>query len=208
MIRRVLFAVALAAISSVSLLGQAAPAGWKLRIDESREASDPDGAGSVRFTATGGGFRAVTPQAAVFWQPAASATGAYTLKGTFLLNEPSSHPNYYGLVFGGQNLDSAAQNYTYFTVAQNGTWLIKKRQGEVASDVRPRGTSTAVRRPDATGKSTNDLEVRVGATNIDFVINGTVVHSMPKAGVATDGLYGMRVNHALDVTVTGLAVTR
>jgi hypothetical protein len=208
MIRRAMCVLALTAISSAVLLAQAAPAGWKLRIDESREASDPDGPGSVKFTVAGTGFRAVTPQAAVFWQPAASATGVYTLKGTFVLNEPSSHPNYYGLVFGGRNLDSATQSYTYFTVAQNGTWLVKKRQGEVASDVMPRGTSTAVRRPDASGKSTNDLEVRVGATNIDFVINGTSVHSMPKAGIATDGLYGMRVNHALDVTVTGLAVTK
>jgi hypothetical protein len=208
MIRRLLFALALFSVSSVALLAQGTPVGWKLRIDESREASDPDRAGSVRFGVAPGGFRAVTPQAAVFWQPTASAVGTYTLKGTFVLNEPSSHPNYYGLVIGGRNLDGAAQSYTYFTIAQDGTWLVKKRQGEVASNVAPRGTNAAVRRPDATGRSTNALEVRVGAANVDFVVNGTTVHTMPKAGVVTDGLYGMRVNHALDVTVTGLAVSR
>ncbi len=208
MIRRVLFALVLVSVSAAALMAQAVPSGWKLRVDRSTQASDPDGAGSIKFTTANGGFRAVAPQAAVFWQPTASATGAYTLKGTFALNELSNHPNYYGLVFGGRDLDGAAQNYTYFTVAQDGTWLIKKRQGEVASDVVPRGTSDAVRRPDAAGKSTNALEVRVGAANIDFVVNGTTVHSMPKAGVATDGLYGMRVNHRLDVTVTGLAVSK
>ena len=208
MIRRALFALALVSISAATLMAQTAPTGWKLRIDESTQASDPDGAGSVKFTAANGGFRAVTPQAAVFWQPASSATAAYTLKGTFALNEPSNHTNYYGLVFGGRNLDGSAQSYVYFTVAQNGTWLLKKRQGEVASDVAPRGTSTAIRRPDAAGKPSNDLEVRVGATNVDFVVNGTTVHSMPKAGLMTDGLYGIRVNHFLDVTVTGLAVSR
>jgi hypothetical protein len=208
MIRRALFALALVSISATTLFAQAAPAGWKLRIDESTSATDPDGSGSVRFTSSNGGVRAVTPQAAVFWQPAATATGAYALKGTFGLNEPSNHNNYYGLVLGGRNLDSAAQSYVYFTVSQNGTWLLKRRQGEVASDVTPRGTSTAIRRPDAAGKSTNELEVRVGAANVDFVINGTTVHSMPRAAIATDGLYGMRVNHFLDVTVTGLAVTR
>lgn len=208
MIRRATLVLAALSISAATLLAQAAPTGWKLRIDESRMASDPDGSGSVRFTSVNGGLRAVTPQAAVFWQPASSASGNYTLKGTFLLNEPSNHTNYYGLVFGGRNLDGAAQSYTYFTIAQNGTWLLKKRQGEVASDVAPRGTSPAIRRPDAAGKSTNDLEVRVGAANIEFVVNGTVVHTMPKAGVATDGLYGMRVNHFMDVTVSGLTVTR
>lgn len=208
MIRRVLFTVAVLCISAATLMAQGTPLGWKLRIDESREASDPDQAGSIRFGVAPGGFRAVTPQAAVFWQPTATTTGIYTLKGTFALNELSSHPNYYGLVIGGRNLDGAAQSYTYFTVAQDGTWLVKKRQGEVASNLAPRGTHAAVRRPDATGRSTNALEVRVGATNVDFVVNGTTVHTMPKAGVATDGLYGMRVNHALDVTVTGLAVSK
>ncbi len=207
MIRRIAFVLAVVSLAGAALMAQAAPAGWKLRIDESRTASDPDGSGSVRFTSAGGGVRAVTPQAAVFWQPAASATGAYTLKGTFLLNEPSNHTNYYGLVVGGRALDGAAQSYTYFTVAQNGSWLIKQRQGEMVSDVVPRGTSAAIRRPDAAGTSTNALEVRVGAANIDFVVNGTILHSMPKAGLATDGLYGLRVNHFLDVTVTGLTAS-
>jgi hypothetical protein len=208
MIRRALFVLALVTISAAALVAQA-PSGWKLRIDESRTASDPDAAGSIRFTSVnGGGLRAVTPQAAVFWQPTGSATGNYTLKGTFVLNEPSNHTNYYGLVFGGRNLDGAAQTYTYFTVAQDGTWLLKKRVGEVASDVAPRGRHAVIRRPDAAGKSNNDLEVRVGAANVDFVVNGTTVHSMPRASVATDGLYGMRVNHFLDVTVTAVNITR
>jgi hypothetical protein len=100
------------------------------------------------------------------------------------------------------------QTYTYFTVAQDGSWLLKKRAGDTATDVVPEARHAAVRRPDANGRSSNDLEVRVGAANVDFVVNGTTVHSMPRAGLTTDGLYGMRVNHFLDVTVTGLAVTR
>jgi hypothetical protein len=207
MIRRACLVLAFAAVSAAIVAAQA-PTGWKLRIDESRSASDPDAAGNIRFTSTAGGFRAVTPQAAVFWQPTGTAMGTYTLKGPFTLNEPSNHTNYYGRVFGGRNLDGPAQTYTYFTVAQDGSWLLKKRAGDVASDVTPRGRHAAIRRPDAGGKSTNDLEVRVGAANVDFVVNGTTVHSMPRASVATDGLYGMRVNHFLDVTVTGLAVTR
>ena len=83
----------------------------------------------------GTGFHATNPQAAVYWNPANTATGAYTLKGTFTLMKPSGHTNYYGLVFGGSGLDGASQNYTYFLVAQDGTWLVKKREGEMASDV-------------------------------------------------------------------------
>ena len=43
--------------------------------------------------------------------PANSATGAYTVKGTFKLVRPSNHTNYYGLIFGGSNLDGPNQSY-------------------------------------------------------------------------------------------------
>jgi len=54
----------------------------------------------------------------------------------------------------------------------------------------------------------NALEVRVGADKIDYAVNGTVVHSMPKAGTKTDGIYGIRVNHLLEVQIDGLSVTK
>jgi hypothetical protein len=66
-----------------------------------------------------------------------------------------------------------------------------------------------VKKPDASGKSTNALEVRVGADKIDYVVNGTVVNSTPKSAVArTDGVYGVRVNHLLEVHIDGLAVSK
>ena len=65
-----------------------------------------------------------------------------------------------------------------------------------------------VKKPDETGKSTNALEVRVGADKVDFVVNGTVVHSEPKTGVLakTDGIYGIRINHLLEVQIDGFGV--
>jgi hypothetical protein len=38
---------------------------------------------------------------------------------------------------------------------------------------------------------------------VDFVVNGTVVHSEPKTGALakTDGVYGIRINHLLEVQV-------
>ena len=44
------------------------------------------------------------------------------------------------------------------------------------------------------------------ADKVDYVINGTTVHSTPKASAPkTDGVYGFRVNHPLEVLVTGFA---
>jgi hypothetical protein len=194
---------ALLVLVALAPLAAQSPKGWMVRADRSTSASDPDGAGAIKFQTMGTGFHATNPQAAVYWNPANTATGTYTVKGTFVLQKPSGHTNYYGLVFGGSDLDKANQSYLYFLVAQDGTWLVKKREGDIATDVARKAPNAAIKTPDASGKSTNALEVRVGADKVDFVCNGTVVHSMPKAGLKTDGIYGIRVNHLLEVHIDG-----
>ena len=196
--------MAVLALFAVAPLVAQAPKGWMVRADRSTSASDPDGAGTIKFVTAGAGFHATNPQAAVYWNAANTATGAYTVKGTFILQKPSGHTNYYGIVFGGSDLEGAKQAYTYFLVAQDGTWLVKKRNGDAATDnVLPKAASDAVKKPGADGKSTNDLEVRVGADKIDYVVNGTVVGSSPKTGIKTDGTFGIRVNHLLEVHIDG-----
>src|SRR5256714_7721564 len=122
--------VAVLALAAIAPLVAQTPKGWKVRVDRSTSASDPDAAGSISFVTMGSGFHATNPQAAVYWNPANTATGTYTLKGTFTLMKPSGHTNYYGLVFGGSDLEGPQQKYLYFVVAQNGTWLIKRRDGD------------------------------------------------------------------------------
>ena len=202
--------VAVFALLAIAPLVAQAPKGWRLRIDRSTSASDPDTAGTIKFVSMGSGFHATTPQAAVFWNPANTASGNYSLKGTFTLMKPSDHVNYYGLIFGGSDLEGAAQNYLYFMVAQDGTWLVKRRDGEQTREVSEKTPSNAVKKPDAGGKSTNALEVHVMRDKIEYVVNGTVVDTTPKTGptARTDGLYGIRVNHLLDVQVDGLAVSK
>ena len=201
-----------AILASVLLAAAAAqaPTGWKMRVDRSTSASDPDAPGDIKFAAMGSGFHATNPQAAVYWNPANTASGTYTVKGTFTLMKPSGHTNYYGLVFGGAELEGAQQAYTYFLVAQNGTWLIKHREGNDVSNVVARTPNDAVKKPDDTGKSVNALEVRVGADKVDFVVNGTVVNSSPKTGALakTDGICGIRVNHMLEIQADGFAVSK
>jgi hypothetical protein len=211
--KRVASIAVIALIAGIAVVPLAAqtPKGWMVRADRSTSATDPDGAGAIKFVSMGTGYHATTPQAAVFWNPANTVTGNYSLKGTFTLVQPSGHVNYYGLVFGGSGLESSAQNYLYFMVAQDGTWLIKRRNGDVATeDVKGKTPHDAVRKPDAKGTSTNALEVRVQGDKIDYLINGTLVHTTPKAGLTakTDGLYGMRVNHLLEVHADGLAVSK
>src|SRR5437773_11312024 len=177
---RNIYVAALALVAFAPLVAQT-PKGWKMRVDRSTAASDPDAAAAIKFVTMGSGFHATNPKAAVYWNPANTAAGAYTLKGTFTLMKPSGHTNYYGLVFGGSGLEGAEQSYLYFVVAQNGTWLIKRRDGDAStSTVAAKTPNDAVAKPDSTGQSKNTLEVRVQPEKVDFVVNGTVVHSEPK----------------------------
>jgi hypothetical protein len=207
--KKTLLSALLATLVVVPMFAQA-PKGWLERVDRSTSASDPDAPGPIKFVAMGTGFHATNPQAAVFWNPANTMTGAYSLKGTFTLVKPSGHNNYYGLVLGGSGLDGASQNYIYFLVAQDGSWLVKHREGDATTHDVAKAANAAVVKPGADGKSVNALEVRVAADKVDFMVNGTTVHSAPKTGMLakTDGIYGIRVNHLLEVHVDNFAASK
>jgi len=194
----------LAAFLTAPLAAQA-PAGWQVRIDKSTEANDPDDVPNVKVTTTGKGFRVTGGPAGTYWNSASRATGNFTARATFRLMKPSGHTNYYGLIIGGEDLATAKQRYTYFLVAQNGSYIIRTRTGETLQDVQSRTMHAAVSQPGADGTSTNALEVRVSGNQVAFVVNGTVVHTAPRTGAVaqTDGLAGVRVNHQLDVEVEG-----
>jgi ribosomal protein L21E len=208
--KRFVFLAVLALLAAVPMFAQA-PKGWMLRVDRSMSAEDPDAAGAIKFMAMGSGFHAINPQAAVYWNPANTVTGNYTLKGTFTLIKTTGYNEYYGLVFGGSDLGGPGQNYLYFMVSDDGTWLVKRRNGNTSTQsVSEKSHNAAVKKPDASGKCTNALEVHVMGDKIDFVVNGTVVNTMPKTGPAakTDGIYGLRVNHLLEVQVDGFALSK
>ncbi len=205
-----LAALTLTVIFAVAPAIAQSPKGWMVRGDHSMNASDPDAAGAIKFTATDTGFHAVNPMAAVYWSPDNTAGGNYTLKGKFTLVKSTGFNEYYGLIFGGSGLTGADQSYLYFMISDDGTYLIKRRTGNSTQGVSQKTPNDAVKKPDASGKCTNALEVRVKADKIDFVVNGTVVTSIPKTGPAakTDGTYGIRVNHQLDVLIDGFGVSK
>ncbi len=200
----------LAALLALAPAFAQAPKGWKVRGDHSADAADPDAAGAIKFVVSGSGFHATNPMAAIYWNPANTAKGNYTLKGTFKLIKSMGYDEYYGLIFGGSGLDGVSQSYIYFMVTDDGTYLIKHRDGTSTQGVSQKTQSDAVKKPDASGMATNALEVRVTADKIAFVINGQVVSTLPKTGAAakTDGIYGIRINHQLEVQIDGFGVSQ
>jgi hypothetical protein len=192
--------------------GEVAP-GWEMRIDPRAGGTTPP-----KFVAMGSGFHATTGSRAIYWRPADVAKGNYKVEATFTLSKAPAHPEAYGLVFAGKDLTSANQNYMYFTLGGNGSFLIKHRAGDAESLVHTIADWTpnaAIAKPDASGKSTDKLEVIVGAQKIQYLINGKEVYSMDRAKAvgagqmlsSTDGIAGIRVSHNLDVHISGFKIT-
>jgi hypothetical protein len=210
MLRR-MFLPALIFTFTAALAAQA-PDGLMVRVDRSTDASDPDSTPELKVTAMGKGFHVIGGPAGVFWDPKNTVMGNYTVRATFNLMAPSSHRNYYGIVFGGSDLSGPKQAYTYFQVAQTGELQVRDRTGDTVVNVHPAGRGgvmhASVQKPGANGQSVNTLEVRVAADTVTYVVNGMVVHTTPRSAVKTNGLVGVRVNHELNVHVDGFTVVK
>lgn len=178
------------------------PAGWEARLDR------PGGMGNVRFMEMEGHQHAILGPAAIFYRPADTATGSYRLQAAFTQNRATAHPEAYGLILGGRDLQGDAQDYLYFLVRQDGKFLVKHRAGAETHTLIDWTEHSAVQRANAQGRVINALVADVSASGVRFLVNGTEVGSIPRVSyLNTDGVYGLRINHNLDVRVDGFGVT-
>lgn len=189
--------------------GQAAPggppAGWTIRADGKADAS------RARVDAMGKGLHVTTGPAIILYRADTEGSGPFHTLATFTQTKPSAHPEGYGLLVGGKGLEGADQRYVYFLVRQDGSYLIKRRDGGKTSDISKGWVAhPAVKQPAGSGSATNLLEVdnKVNPSKITFKVNGQAVHTMDTAGFDLAGAVGLRVNHNLDVHVEGFDVHR
>jgi hypothetical protein len=182
--------------------GGTIPAGWQIRLDD-KDATRYT-TNDVRFVPMGGGFHVTTGPAAIF--PGADLpNGPFVLEGTFNQTKAPSHPEAYGLFFSGKNLDNAdTQEYVYFLVRGTGQFLINHRAGRDVHKIINWQDHAAIRKQDANGQATNQLAIRAGADSVRFLANGQQVAAISRQEIANPGgRAGLRVNHNLDVHVTG-----
>jgi hypothetical protein len=209
-VRQQALLIALIAAFAVPIAAQAPPA-WKVRVDGSPSASAPDAQPSLTFAPTGKGFHVTGGQGAIIWDPAHTTKGVYSVKATFTLMKPSDKVTDYGLAFAGGDIEGSSPTYMYFTIAQDGTYQIRHRAGSEVHDI-DKSLHIAVRKPDASGKSTNTLEVQVAPTAVSYLVNGAVVAATPtRAGTGaytekTDGVVGVRIDDRIEVQVDGFEV--
>ena len=146
---------------------------------------------------------------AIFYHPASTAEGAYRVEVLMHLFDPGGRNEAFGLFLGGQNLDADDIAYDYFLLRNSGQFLIKRRTGSGTSTIKGWTAHDAIMTygSDTESSVPNTLAVEVGAEDVGFFVNGEEVARLPRSEVHTDGIVGLRVNHALNVHVEAFSVT-
>lgn len=174
------------------------PAGWTVRTDRG-DTVPTEG----RFTASGDDFRVRPGPRAIFFHPDSTASDRFRLAATFERLQEPQMPEAYGLFLGGRDLPSADQDYLYFLIRKDGSYLVKHRAGEETRTVVEWTESPAVRT--AQGDTVrNTLAVESDSSEVRFLVNADTVESLSRSDMLrTDGIVGVRINHGLDVRVHG-----
>jgi hypothetical protein len=185
--------------------GGTIPAGWSARADENA------GIANVKVVPMGKGMHVTLGPAVILYRDSSKGSGPFHTLATFTQTKPTTHAEGYGLFYGGQGLDGAGEKYTYFLVRQDGTYLVKQRDGDQTTEI-TKGwvASPAVHKIEGQGSSTNLLEIdhKRDPSKVVFLVNGQGVYTLDAKATDTDGVVGMRVNHNLDLHVDGFDVHR
>lgn len=188
--------------------------GWRARID--RAAMDRGmGIEDSRMVAEGDAFRLSVGPAGIFWNPANTASGDYTVSATFQEHAMrTSHPHPYGVFIGGSDLRTPEEKLLYCIVYGDGTYAMKTFHGSEVTTIQDRGPSDAINKAGSDGATTNDIGLRVEGGSVSCMINGTAVATFTRDQVvgpsmldSTDGVYGIRASHNVELTVSDFGVT-
>jgi hypothetical protein len=157
----------------------------------------------------------VTGGPGIVFDPANTVKPIYRVKATFTQTKKPDGNAYYGLFFGGNGMDGATPEYVYFAIAQDGSFIIRHRAGDKIDEM-DKSLHYAIKKPDATGKAVNTLDVQVAPTGVSYVVNGAVVDATPtRSAIAGNsfttlekigGIAGVRVDAPVDVQVDGFLI--
>jgi hypothetical protein len=182
-----------------------------MRNDNPADKPDDD-----NFTTMGPGMHVESGPPAIYWNPANTASGAYTVSATFGVRSIPLH-DAVGLVWGGNDLGGDKVSYAYFLVYGNGTFSIKHRSGpgstggrrnpDVHTVVDTTSNPAIKAAPANGGAASNKLAVKVAADSVRFFVNDVQVAAVDAKNpmMPASGIYGFRVNHNISVHVAGLA---
>jgi hypothetical protein len=208
-------ALSLAIFTAATLAAQqpaapwAAPAGWTIMTDGGAAIAD------TKFQTMGPGFHVTSGPAAIYFKSGDVAKGNYTVKATFgqRVRPSMGHPEAYGVFIGGSDLtDPAKQQYMYLVVRDDGMFYIAHRAGKDVHKINGEwAANDAVVKANDKGAATNEVAIQVTADGVNMMVNGKTVKAFSKGdlrGFVTDGQYGFRVNHMLNVHIANFGMSQ
>lgn len=190
--------------------------GWAGVVDAKAAAAGKSVKDS-KFDKQGDGLHLAIGPAAYYYNPKNTVKGDYTVKGTFTEAKPSAkHPHPAGLFIGGANLGTAEQNLMYCVAYADGSFLVRRFNGATVTNVVPKTPNEAVKKVGADGGAlTQEVAWVVKGDRAECLINGTSVAGFTKAEIvgadklaSTDGVWGIRVSHNVDLVVTNLGPSK
>ncbi len=111
---------------TVSAGGISVP-GWTGQVDP-QEARAGRTVADSKLTKEGDVLHVTTGPAVVYWNPANTAAGDYTVKATFTETKYmnlNNHPHPYGIMIAGNDLGTDKQSYLYCATYGNGTFILR-----------------------------------------------------------------------------------
>lgn len=189
--------------------GISAP-GWQGKADRRGSTADS------KFTAEGNALHIATGPASVYWNPADTAQGDYTVKATF--REPKQtygHPHPFGLFIGGSKLDTDQPSLLYCVAYRNGTYLVRLFSGGRVATLADEESNPAVKSAGPDQPVVQEISWTVKGGRAECRINGAVVAGYDRSQIvgpgkldSTDGVAGIRVAHNVDIMVTGFGISK
>ena len=184
------------------------PDGWMAHFDGGHGAH---GADDLNFSEMAPGWHITTGPSGIFYKHDFRAEGDFTVESEIHLFDPGERRESFGIFIGGSALHGDEQRYTYFLVRRTGEFMIRHRVGEELHDVMGWTAHEAVHgwddRDEGAVSVPNVLSVRVEGADVIFSVNGTEVHGAQRDALDVDGHFGLRINHGLDLHVTGIEMT-
>jgi hypothetical protein len=186
--------------------------GWQGKVDAGA-AKKGATINDSKFEEKGGSFHISAGSASTYWNPANTAKGDYTVSASFTEPKMSAgHPHPYGLFIGGSDLDTEQPTYVYCVAYGDGSALVRGfSKGQVVNFAK-KAPNPAVAKADAGGSVTQNIAWTVKGNRAECSVNGTVVAGFDKAELvgegkvaSTDGIYGIRAAHNVDIVVSKLA---
>ena len=180
------------------------PEGWQVRFDNP-EASEDD---LEMFVSMPPGWHVTSGPAAIYWGPEMEASGEYRIEMEVYLFDPAGRKEAFGIFVGGTDLTGDAVEYTYFLLRDGGEFIVKRREGPEAPTIHPWTGHEAILgwadREEEAATVKNVLAIEAGAETVHFFVNDAEVAALPRADLGMDGVFGMRVNHALNLHISRL----